>query len=240
MNITQNIRDDIRRVPIDDVIPNEWNPNRQTDYIFEKEKNSIQEFGFLDPILVREVDGNFEIIDGEHRWKAAKELGYSEILVNNLGEVSKSIAGQLTIILNEVKGQADRMDMAALVKSLKEEVPVEHLLRNLPFTETDFQSLIIETNIDWDKVNASMAKGPSENDSGNQSSEPKQPESGEEKFITFSVALPESVFEQLKQQLDRFKIAMYPNEMPENVSPVLPMEAMIQHLAQIPDEQLLG
>ena len=58
--------------------PNNWNPNRMNPKQFEAEVVSIIHNGFIDPITVRDVskddDFYYEIIDGEHRWRALKEI----------------------------------------------------------------------------------------------------------------------------------------------------------------------
>ncbi|MBE6700042.1 MAG: ParB/RepB/Spo0J family partition protein, partial [Ruminococcaceae bacterium] len=44
--------------------------------------DSIAQFGVLQPIIVREsafLEGNYEIIAGERRWRASKMAGLSEI-----------------------------------------------------------------------------------------------------------------------------------------------------------------
>lgn len=65
--------------PIDKLIPNEYNPNRQSDHEFELLKRSITDDGMTQPVLVMRATG--QIVDGEHRWRACKELGYTEIPV---------------------------------------------------------------------------------------------------------------------------------------------------------------
>ena len=39
---------------------------------------SIRERGIIQPLIVRKVDGKFELIAGERRWRAARELGLTE------------------------------------------------------------------------------------------------------------------------------------------------------------------
>lgn len=58
-----------------DVQPNPWNPNKMNERQFAAELESIMHNGFLDPVTVREhaMEG-YEIIDGEHRWKALQYL----------------------------------------------------------------------------------------------------------------------------------------------------------------------
>lgn len=58
-------------LPIDSIKPYERNP-RNNDKAVEKVKNSIEAFGWQQPIV---VDKDNVIIVGHTRWKAAKELG---------------------------------------------------------------------------------------------------------------------------------------------------------------------
>lgn len=40
---------------------------------------SIRERGIIQPLIVRKVDGKYELIAGERRWRAARELGLKEV-----------------------------------------------------------------------------------------------------------------------------------------------------------------
>ena len=53
-----------------DVKPNAYNPNRQSEHDFELLLRSMEDNGFTMPILVNKK--TMEIIDGEHRWRAAE------------------------------------------------------------------------------------------------------------------------------------------------------------------------
>ena len=64
--------------PINDITPNEYNPNRQDTYSFDLLVKSISEDGFTQPIV---VDPAYKIVDGEHRWRAAAHLGMMEVPV---------------------------------------------------------------------------------------------------------------------------------------------------------------
>lgn len=72
----------IQYITHDKIVPNTYNPNRQSDDEFELLKRSMTEDGFTQPIVCvehEEQEGMFRIVDGEHRWRCSKELGYSEI-----------------------------------------------------------------------------------------------------------------------------------------------------------------
>ncbi|MFB9989885.1 nucleoid occlusion protein [Bacillus benzoevorans] len=70
--------EEINKVPIDDIIPNRFQPRT----IFDDEKieelsRTIHTHGIIQPIVVRPLeDGGFEIIAGERRWRAMKKLGW--------------------------------------------------------------------------------------------------------------------------------------------------------------------
>jgi len=83
-------RDEIKKVPIDDIVPNRFQPRT----VFDDEKieelaRTIHTHGVIQPIVIREFgDGKFEIIAGERRWRAMKKLGWEEApaIINNLSD----------------------------------------------------------------------------------------------------------------------------------------------------------
>lgn len=95
------------KVKITEVSPNDFNPNRQTDQEYSDLVESIRQTGpeYLekDPILVRPVDSSYEIVDGEHRWKACAELGFEEIYVE-VEELTRDEAKRRCVIRNKDRG----------------------------------------------------------------------------------------------------------------------------------------
>ncbi len=72
--------DKVQEVPIEDISPNPFQPRRS----FNKEKidelaKSIKEHGIIQPIILREKDGKYELVSGERRLKAAKEAGLEAV-----------------------------------------------------------------------------------------------------------------------------------------------------------------
>ncbi|HEY9475707.1 MAG TPA: ParB/RepB/Spo0J family partition protein [Mycobacteriales bacterium] len=70
-----------REIPVDAVTPNPKQPRQ----VFDEEsldelKLSIREFGLLQPVVVREKGaGRYELVMGERRWRATRELGLDTI-----------------------------------------------------------------------------------------------------------------------------------------------------------------
>jgi ParB-like chromosome segregation protein Spo0J len=107
----------IEYVPIDSIHPNPFNANRVDPHHFEMLKSSMVQDGFTSPPLVQEETR--EIVDGEHRWRSAKELGYTEIpvvFVNFTAEQHRISC----LRMNRARGQEDIELTAALFRDLRE------------------------------------------------------------------------------------------------------------------------
>ena len=61
----------VQNIPIDKLTPNPWNPNRVSDEMMVKLKNTIKRHGYIQPIIVRVKGEGYEIVDGEHRFRTA-------------------------------------------------------------------------------------------------------------------------------------------------------------------------
>jgi hypothetical protein len=124
-------------VPIDKIMPNRWNPNVMEKSMFEKQKQSINELGFLGSILVRTVNHttcDYEILDGEHRWKALKEAGATECPVESIGDIPDKEAQLLTILINNLHGKDDIFKRAKILEALD-----AGQLSLLPMTEQEIE-----------------------------------------------------------------------------------------------------
>ncbi|GAA3751810.1 ParB/RepB/Spo0J family partition protein [Plantactinospora mayteni] len=68
-------------IPLDAIVPNPKQPRQVFDEeALEELKLSIQEVGFLQPIVVRQLPGDrFELVMGERRWRAAQAVGRESI-----------------------------------------------------------------------------------------------------------------------------------------------------------------
>ncbi|MFI7545506.1 ParB/RepB/Spo0J family partition protein [Actinoplanes sp. NPDC049599] len=68
-------------LPVDSIEPNAKQPRQVFDEeALEELKTSIQEVGFLQPIVVRDLGGGrYELVMGERRWRAAQAVGKETI-----------------------------------------------------------------------------------------------------------------------------------------------------------------
>src|SRR5262245_62052463 len=68
----------VQMVALDDIQPSPRNPRLRLQGI-EEMAASIREYGLLQPILLRELDGRYEVVAGHRRLSAVRLLGWSEI-----------------------------------------------------------------------------------------------------------------------------------------------------------------
>lgn len=113
----------IVKMKIDDLKPAPYNPRIALEPgmpEYEKLKNSIEEFGFVETPVFNEFTGN--IVGGHQRLTVAKALGYKEIEVSivNISDPAKEKA--LNIALNKVDGLWDDDKLAELLKELDQGV----------------------------------------------------------------------------------------------------------------------
>lgn len=125
----------ILEIPIDQCRPNPYQP-RKTFHVdsIEELKESILEYGIIQPLIVRESIKGFEIVVGERRFRAAKEAGLETI---------PAIVKELT---------DERMMELALLENLQREdlTPIEEA--------TAYKNLMTELNITQAELSKRLGK----------------------------------------------------------------------------------
>ena len=146
---------------IDEISPNDYNYNQmdsETIYFLERE---IKKHGFFQEILVRpEKNGKgvkYTIIDGEHRWKAMKNLG-SKTIPAKIYDCSDEEAMALTINMNEIKGKGDTLKLAGLINQVGKEKNLDELSDVLAFSKDRIVAHQNLVNFDWDSYDEEEKK----------------------------------------------------------------------------------
>ncbi len=67
------------RISVNLIDENEYNPNEMDENHYKKLVQNIKRKGFRKPIEVRKNGERYTIVDGAHRFRACKELGYTEV-----------------------------------------------------------------------------------------------------------------------------------------------------------------
>jgi ParB family chromosome partitioning protein len=123
------------KVPIESVSPNPRNPRRNfRDEDLADLAQSIREHGIVQPIVVRSapVPGQYEIIAGERRWRAAQRAGLTDIPVL-VREVNDRMALELAIVEN-----VQRTDL----NPVEEAMGYQQLIDEHNYTQADLGQVI--------------------------------------------------------------------------------------------------
>ncbi len=92
---------------IEKIVPNTYQPRK----IFAKEaleelSESIKVHGIIQPLVVRQRDGHYELIAGERRWRAAQKAGLK----------------QVPVVVKDISGDAPSLEMAIIENVQREEL----------------------------------------------------------------------------------------------------------------------
>ncbi|HQO78613.1 MAG TPA: site-specific DNA-methyltransferase [Thermodesulfobacteriota bacterium] len=110
---------ELKVLPISALKPAEYNPRKKLkpgDKEYKKIKDSIEEFGFADPLV---VNSDMTIIGGHQRLNVAIDLGYTEVPCAVV-DIDKTREKALNIALNKITGEWDEQMLADLLTDLKE------------------------------------------------------------------------------------------------------------------------
>lgn len=103
----------IEYVSIDSIKPYEGNAKEHPELQIEQIKASMQEFGNIDPIGI----WHGEIVEGHGRYMAAKELGYAEVPVIRLDDLTDEQRRAYALVHNQLTMNSG-FDMEALEAEL--------------------------------------------------------------------------------------------------------------------------
>jgi len=121
--IRENVSvDKANKVAIDVIQPNRYQPRLEFDEsALEELKESVKEFGVLQPLLVRKVsDNRYELIAGERRLRAAKLAGLTEVPVE-VREYNNEEIAQIALIENIQRENLNAMEEAKAYERLMKE-----------------------------------------------------------------------------------------------------------------------
>ncbi len=125
----------IQKIPIGQLNPAAYNPRKDLqpgDPEYEKLKRSMQEFGYVEPIVWNKRTGN--IVGGHQRYKVLLEMGLQEVdcVVVDLDETKEKA---LNIALNKISGEWDMSLLSDLLSDLMEDD------FNIEITGFDFEEI---------------------------------------------------------------------------------------------------
>lgn len=108
-----------KTLSVDTLRPAEYNPRKKLkagDKEYEKIKDSIQEFGYVEPII---VNYDMTVIGGHQRLTVLKDLGYTEVQCVEVHIEDENKVKALNIALNKITGAWNEQLLADLIVDLQ-------------------------------------------------------------------------------------------------------------------------
>lgn len=108
---------ELEKIKVKDIVPAEYNPRKISDEELSRLEDSIDEFGFVDPIIINLK--NNRIVGGHQRFKIIQKEGLDELNLLRLGNVGWAFVETdlkvkdgnyekaLNIALNKISGEWD-------------------------------------------------------------------------------------------------------------------------------------
>lgn len=87
--ISMNMEEKILQIPIEDIIPNRFQPRLTfDDKALQELSSSIKQHGIIQPLVLRKLGDKYEIIAGERRYKAAQMAGLTTVpaVISNIDD----------------------------------------------------------------------------------------------------------------------------------------------------------
>lgn len=131
------------------VRPNSWNPNEFTPFMLQSLKHGLQTDGWLisQALLVWGTDEAGKrrdvIIDGEHRWQVAGELGFEDVPMVFLNGLSEIQAKALTVKMDSKRGKFGDA-LPDLLREIQHELGADDMSFDLGIEAEALMSMLAE------------------------------------------------------------------------------------------------
>ncbi len=121
---------------IEKIVPNTYQPRK----IFQKEAldelvESVKVHGIIQPLVVRQRDGHYELIAGERRWRAAQKAGLK----------------QVPVVVKDITGDQPSLEMAIIENVQREDL-------NCIEEAIAYQQLVDEFQLSQEEIAARVGK----------------------------------------------------------------------------------
>lgn len=116
--INVNLEQNILQIPIDEIIPNRFQPRLNfEDRGLEELAASIKQHGIIQPLVLRRVEDKYEIIAGERRYKAAGIAGLTKVPAI-IADIDDNKSAEVAIVENVQRRDLSAIEEARSYKNL--------------------------------------------------------------------------------------------------------------------------
>ena len=111
---------------MEDIKPNPRQPRKSFDEeAIESMAKSIEAFGVLQPVVVRPVGTDYELVAGERRWRAARAAGLKEIPAI-IRETTETDSLEMALIENLHRSDLNPIEEASAYQQLLDDFAITH------------------------------------------------------------------------------------------------------------------
>ncbi len=155
----------VTKVPLSKVEPNREQPRRNFDEDAIAElADSIKQYGVIQPLIVQEKDGYYEIVAGERRWRAAKQAGLREVpvIIRDLPEQERM---EITLIENIQRENLNPIEEALAYHrlltefDLKQEEVAQRVSKNRTTVTNSLRLLRLATEVQQMVIDGQLTGG---------------------------------------------------------------------------------
>lgn len=150
----KKIYSEVKLIPIEKIKPSPFeNANEFSEELFASLKKDIEDHGLVGESLIVNPR-NMTLIQGHHRLRALKELGYSKVPVTFYEPKDEDEHKVLSIAWNQKRGTFNEQKLHSLIKSIHDsrKYSLEELALKLGFNNSEIKEKLEEIKIDEDLI----------------------------------------------------------------------------------------
>lgn len=216
---------DAIEVSVEAIRENDWNPNEVDSAMFQQLVENIRRAGFNQPLVVRPYDGDeepfeYEVVDGAHRFRAAKQVGMVKVPVI-VRPFTTAEAKTQTVAMNKLRGEMDPARVAQLIREVESDgIDLAELARFTGYSHDELTRTVSLEDFDWQQYAGSGEPTRERASGGGQ----------DDAWVTLAYRVPAEVARMFAEQVGR--IRRLAGDIPDHMA----VEALVAVAMASPDE----
>lgn len=145
-----NLDSEILQVPIEDIIPNRFQPRISfDDKALQELSNSIKQHGIIQPLVLRKLGDKYEIIAGERRYKAATMAGLTRVPAI-MADIDDNTSAEVALIENIQRKNLTSIEEAKSYKNILDKgyMTQEELAKKMGLSQSAIANKLRLLNLD--------------------------------------------------------------------------------------------
>ena len=124
---------EVVELPVESLKEAPWNANQIDEAMLQRLRSSILKYGFIQNLVVRRNDNEYEVLSGNQRLKLLREFNVSKVPCVIVG-LDDAHARLLAQVLNHIHGSDDLGLRAELLREVLQVIPEQEVMSFVPDT----------------------------------------------------------------------------------------------------------